>query len=463
VSPSRAFWALLLGVALLRGLLIGAVGLGDDEAYYAIWARQPALGYFDHPPAVAWLIHGAVGALGEGSFAVRLPTLLCGLGAAVLLARAPWAGSQGRGAAVLFLLCPLFALLGLFTAPDAPALLCLLLSAAFAWAGLQEQRGAWLLCGIFAGLGLLCKHPMGLWGLSLFGLVWTEGAARRRVEPYLGAALALAIFLPNLFWNADQGWASVQFHLDGRHGGPRPLQGLGTLVGSQLAFLTPPLLFALLLGLRQTWQGRRSAGEEGLRSRFVLWSALPTLGLFSMSALLGDFKPHWLAPGWLLLLPAAAAVLDARPRLRLAAWGLGGALQLFVFGQAVGPLLPLGKADLTHDLYGWPAVAAAIRAQPGDFFVAGHMSQTAAQLAWALPERTVTRLGGRPDQFDLWRHRQPIEAGMDAIFVSHDRYDNDPARLGRFATCAPLPSVEVERGGAVVRVFRLWRCQGYQP
>ena len=463
MKPLRAFWALLLGVALLRLSLIGAVGLGDDEAYYAVWARQPALGYFDHPPAVAWLIHGAVAALGEHPFAVRLPTLLCGLSAALLLARAPWAGSQGRGAAVLFLLCPLFALIGLFTAPDAPALLALLLSAAAAWAGLQEQRGAWLLCGLFAGLGLLCKHPMGLWGLSLFGLVWTEGDIRRRVEPFLGAALALAIFLPNLLWNADQGWLSFQFHLEGRHGGPRPLQGLGTLIGSQLAFLTPPLLVALLLGLHQTWRRRRAEGAEGQRARFVLWAALPPLGVFSLSALLGDFKPHWLAPGWLFALPAAAAALDARPRLRWAAWGLGGALQLFVFVQALTPVLPLGRADLTHDLYGWPEVAASIRAEPGDFFVAGHMYQTAAQLAWALPERRVTRLGGRPDQFDLWRPYQRLEAGMDAIFVSHDRYDKDPARLGRFATCAPLTSVEVKRGGAVVRVFRRWRCAGYQP
>jgi len=29
--------------------------LGDDEGYYWVWSRHPALGY-DHPPLVAWLV-----------------------------------------------------------------------------------------------------------------------------------------------------------------------------------------------------------------------------------------------------------------------------------------------------------------------------------------------------------------------------------------------------------------------
>ena len=47
--------ALLIGVApLVRLIAASSTGLSDTEAYYAQWARVPALSYYDHPPLVAW-------------------------------------------------------------------------------------------------------------------------------------------------------------------------------------------------------------------------------------------------------------------------------------------------------------------------------------------------------------------------------------------------------------------------
>ena len=48
-----------------------STGLFDDEAYYWIYSKFPAWGYFDHPPMIAMLIK-AGSSLFSGELGVRL-------------------------------------------------------------------------------------------------------------------------------------------------------------------------------------------------------------------------------------------------------------------------------------------------------------------------------------------------------------------------------------------------------
>ena len=52
----QTVWAIALGAAVFRFLLFRGLDLYADEAYYWMWSRRLATGYFDHPPMVAWLI-----------------------------------------------------------------------------------------------------------------------------------------------------------------------------------------------------------------------------------------------------------------------------------------------------------------------------------------------------------------------------------------------------------------------
>ena len=56
-------WLFVVSVAacLLRLFLAGHFGLTEDEAYYWTWAQRLDVGYFDHPPMIAWWI-----AIGDG-------------------------------------------------------------------------------------------------------------------------------------------------------------------------------------------------------------------------------------------------------------------------------------------------------------------------------------------------------------------------------------------------------------
>ena len=79
---------------------------------------------------------------------------------------------------------------------------------------IQDQRPKlWLAVGALAGIGLLNKHTMLLWGAGLaIGLLATPARAElRRPWPWLGGLIALAIFLPNLIWQHHNGWATLEF------------------------------------------------------------------------------------------------------------------------------------------------------------------------------------------------------------------------------------------------------------
>ncbi|MBS1982537.1 MAG: hypothetical protein JST16_00080 [Bdellovibrionales bacterium] len=62
------FGGFLLFFYLVRLWLAGFGGIHPDEAYYWFWSRHLSLGYFDHPPMVAWLIR-----LGDGLLHLFLP------------------------------------------------------------------------------------------------------------------------------------------------------------------------------------------------------------------------------------------------------------------------------------------------------------------------------------------------------------------------------------------------------
>ena len=52
IREHRNAWIVVAIVTVLRLVLIGQVGLGDDEAYYWEWSRRLSSSYYDHPPVV---------------------------------------------------------------------------------------------------------------------------------------------------------------------------------------------------------------------------------------------------------------------------------------------------------------------------------------------------------------------------------------------------------------------------
>ncbi|MEA3246785.1 MAG: hypothetical protein U9Q74_11580, partial [Gemmatimonadota bacterium] len=83
---SQAMW-IVAAALLVRLALAAVVPLFPDEAYYWEWSRRLAAGYFDHPPAIAWLVRGGTAVFGDTPFGVRFLPVLAGGGCALGVVR----------------------------------------------------------------------------------------------------------------------------------------------------------------------------------------------------------------------------------------------------------------------------------------------------------------------------------------------------------------------------------------
>src|SRR6185503_9251965 len=70
--PARVSLALVALLMVLRAVMAGLLPLSADEAYYWLWSRHLAAGYYDHPPMIAWLIGAGTLLFGDTPLGVRL-------------------------------------------------------------------------------------------------------------------------------------------------------------------------------------------------------------------------------------------------------------------------------------------------------------------------------------------------------------------------------------------------------
>jgi hypothetical protein len=122
-----------------------------------------------------------------------------------------------------------------------------------------------------------------------------------------GAVIAVAFEVPDLWWQAQHGWATIAMTqaLHRENGG---LANIGTWVAGQLAVVTLALARVWLAGLRFLWQSDRP-----------LWQAMAwAYGLlFVLFAVTTGAQTYYLGAAYVYLLAAGAVAIDrwlqARP------------------------------------------------------------------------------------------------------------------------------------------------------
>lgn len=500
-------------VFIMRLILGGTTGLGDDEAYYWDWSRHIQLSYFDHPGMIAWLIKASTTVFGDTAFAVRLPAILCNTLATLflfLLGVEMFSLRTGLLAALFHTVLPIFALGGMMAVPDAPMGLAWSFLAWLGWKmasrvsggtflGAEDRisLGMWFLVGLVLALGFLSKYTTVLVGVSIV-LFFFLDSGLRRVLASSGFGLALMVAaagaMPILIWNGQHEWGSFAFHLSDRQsgGGGANLGRWLQFWGAQAAFFTPTILllnlFAMLIALFRS---------NEMRWRYLFWLAFPTLAVFTAQALFAEFKPHWTAPGHFTLLIASARLFDEgfggreefqrSFRRRIVGWSAAiFIVPLFVlFHMAVlTPALPRlaqivapaaswdPKFDPTNDLYGWDELAKHLEVirkdreanGTGRPYLASSRYQLVSQLAFATKE-TVYRLSPGTDHYTFLQTPRVMAALQDKpmLFVTDNRYERDPrgdiATYGVFSMCAELEPFEVKRGAVHARTFHIYDCR----
>lgn len=203
-----------LAVHLYSG---GSYGFFIDELYYLACGEHLAWGYVDQPPLIALIAKIAREAFGESLRAIRIPVLLAGVAKVVLtamLARELGGGRLAQGwAALCVVVAPGFLAVDHFLSMNAFEPLfwigCAILLVRMIRIGNERL---WLGIGVLAGMGLLNKHSMLIFGFGLAaGIVLTPQRRMLRSKwMWIGLSIALAIFSPNLIWNIQHGFPFLE-------------------------------------------------------------------------------------------------------------------------------------------------------------------------------------------------------------------------------------------------------------
>jgi 4-amino-4-deoxy-L-arabinose transferase-like glycosyltransferase len=220
--PNRAILAALSAATFLALMLPSfnrAYGYFIDEFYYLACSRRLAFGYVDHPPLSPLLLAISNATLGTSVPAIRfLPALAIALTVflAGLTARRLGGGAFAQTLAALAVMASPIVLVigGLFTV-NALEILIWTTACYIVLRILQTGRSRlWLVFGVVAGLGLENKHTTILLGAGLLvGLALTP--ARRHLRSrwfWLGGLTAFGLLIPNLLWQAANGWPSLEFY-----------------------------------------------------------------------------------------------------------------------------------------------------------------------------------------------------------------------------------------------------------
>jgi 4-amino-4-deoxy-L-arabinose transferase-like glycosyltransferase len=357
---------LIIAVLTLLRFVAGALlPLSCDETYYWLWSKHLAWGYFDDPPMIAYAIRAGTAVFGDTPFGLRFVPLLLGLVASWSVWRAGAILLRDEAAALraclLFNATIMVAVEAFAATPDAPMLAFSALFLFFLAKIAETGKGWWwLLVGATGGLGLMTKNTMFFAGFG--ALVWLVVSPPMRKQfllpwPYLGAALAVVIFLPNILWNAHNHWAMYGLQVSRMSADRWGVRHLFEFIGSMFGMATPFILILGLMGLVVATRARREPRLALLAA--LLW---PSLLYFTWHSLQDRVQANW--PSYTFSTIAVLGALawqqtDWRggwARLasisRTAAVPLALVLLALVYLQAFFNLIPIGRADPMTRLMG---------------------------------------------------------------------------------------------------------------
>jgi 4-amino-4-deoxy-L-arabinose transferase-like glycosyltransferase len=459
------------GVTLFHVAYAGWFDLSPQEAYYWEWSRRLAASYFDHPPLAAWTIRLATSLFGDSERAVRLAAAFHSSVFSAFL----WLTTRrlfGSRAALLAIaggaVVPLFSIGQVIVTPDGPLLSGWAMAIYFAVRALEEERPRWLVAaGLATGWAMLGKYTGALLLPQLLALLLWDPRGRRMLRtpwPWVGVALALALFSPVVAWNAARHLESFAFQTTARAEASRLRPVLvGRYVGLQALAMSPVLLLLCVEAVIAGWR-RRAAPAW----RVVLLFSAPLLVLATAVSPVHWVKMNWLGPVWPTALAGAAALaVEQRHGARRWVVAGGGALALAMTVLLhLWPMvswLPLPAKDETSA--GWRALAARVEAErgrlPAGAPVVGCNYKVASELAYYLPGRPETlgvgALGEPGLQYDEWLDWSRV-SGRTALVVRDAREHGCERREELCRPLEPLPPLTVTKGRERVTTFGLWRC-----
>jgi len=472
----RTLLALLaVTAARLIWLRVDGLDLYPDEAQYWLWSLTPDWGYFSKPPLIAWVIRVTTLVLGDDEAGIRVASPLFHFGTALMIFHIALRLYDARVAswsAIAYATLPGVSASSLLISTDVPLLFCWAV-ALYGFLRARETDGWrwWIAVGAAAGLGLLAKYAMAYWLLSALLFLLVVKDERRHVPRFLAAAaLALAIYAPNFYWNLAHDFVSYR-HTEAN----ADINGLMLHPGAFLEFLGSqfgvfgPVFFSTLLAT--VVLHRRVLADR--RAQLLAVFALPTLGMMIAVSLLSRAHPNWSAPAYISATILVVAFLIEQGRAVLVTGSVifhiavvATLLPARDIAHAAGWDLP-GRWDPVHRLRGWArlgnSVSILLREQPDARLLSDNREVLAALIYYIAPHPFDARKwnpgAGIHDQFDVSSDAK-TNVGENFLYVGPRQAPGDLPKY--FADTGSVGRITINLGGGTTREFLFARLNGFK-
>ncbi len=172
----------------------------------------------------------------------------------------------------------------------------------------------WLPIGAVIGLGMMTKYTMAFFAVGLVGGVLLTKARRHLLSPWLwaGVAVSLLIFLPNLIWQIQHNFISLDFlrHIHARDVGQGRTRGF--LPEQLLVCVKVELAPLVFMGLWFYFT------ERGRKYRLLGWMFTVTLLLFVVA----QARSYYLGPLYPVVLAAGCVMWERWVAASSRTWGV---------------------------------------------------------------------------------------------------------------------------------------------
>jgi len=482
---AHAITLLIAGFTLLRLVLAAMVPLLPQEAYYWSWSRHLDWSYFDHPPLATYSIALTTAVFGQTTFGIKLASVLWALGWNLIWVRLILDMYGDRRLAFWAIaalnLTVVYEIFGVGPTPDAPLVFAWSAAIWAVWKVTQTGLARWwFVAGVFIGLSWLGKYSGVLLLPVVFLYLVTSPQQRHwllKPQPWLAALLALLIFAPVLWWNAQHDWVSLAFQSSrrvGSMGGFKP-RYFAMLVGTQFLLLTPYLFILVVATL---WRDGRGwfAGRLDDRARLLWLSGAVPIVLFTLISFRSLVKINWLGPAyWSLVILGVHSLLQQADGLRRLRRGLIGSVVLLLVAGAIFLIPNLPIAGDLNTWSGWREAAARVakveqqvRAEGGQAFIFSPNYKISSLMRFYLPGQPRTYAqdiyGDKALQFDYFPLDDDLKGQTGILVLSdQDQGDLDLARLKPFfARCEIADTIETQALGKHTRKIAIYRCGDYR-
>ena len=478
---SRAIVCTILVLVAVRLLCAATIPLAFEECIYWIWSKYVAGGYWDQPPMDPLLIRLGTSLFGNNEFGVRVFGVLLALPAtwAIWRSAAILFNDErvGATAALYFNLTLVMAAGTIIATPDGPLVAA---TAFLLWSLtklIQTGRGEWwLVVGVAFGVAMLSKYTALFFAVSI--LAWLLLVPKLRgwlvtPWPWIGGVVALLVFSPNLFWNAQHGWVSVHRQFNRMLVEEYSPRYIGEFFLAQFGLATPPIFVLGCMGLVGLIRGKGGNFAARVLINAMIW---PIVIYFVWHTFRGRVEGNWAEPIFVAFAIAAAVAVEKiqwegrwAPVASWSQWlavPVGLLLATCIYAQAIFGVVPLGSVDPTAWTLGagWRELGPKVdseRLRLGAPIILTFNHALTGWLSFYLPSRApIEQINARVRYLNMQEPDQALFRGT-IMFMCAAPCDHEIASLRpRFVTVEQVTTLARMRHGVVIQEYGVYRLSG---